>query len=121
VASLLRDYAYTRNGRAARHGGMFVLSGTPIAQERPNRRAAGAQATLERQKRRMGLSAVKTGDATRIAVQGTLDVLAFGMMFKTARKDCTCCGSRHGKIMLNDSGRARLKALRRMRQKRKEN
>lgn len=119
---MLREgFSYTRNGRRAQHGGIFVLRTTPIPVERPNRRAAGAQATLERAKLRMGMAAVKSDDTVKIAVRGTTDALAAGMTFRVTRKTCTCCGGKaHGKFVLNDAGRARLKALRRLRAERKE-
>jgi hypothetical protein len=52
-------------------------------------------------------------DARRLAVRGTLDTLR-GLTFCIKRNRCRCCGSHNaGPVILNDTGRARLRAARR--------
>ena len=77
---------------------------------RPNRTAAGMTATANRGAGHH----FNTMDKDRLAltVRGTLDALAFGMMFRVERSVCPCCGAKSGKLRLNTFGRSRLRRLR---------
>lgn len=57
-------------------------------------------------------------DVLSLVVYGTT-AKGFGFGFKTERAPCPCCGSKTaGKLRLNDSGRLRLRALRRKKEER---
>lgn len=100
-------YPIERSGRKAQHGGYYAGYN-----QRPTRVAAGAQATLTRSAHNVDRF---SKEALRIAVKGTTDDLAFGLSFWTTRVACECCGAATTKLALNNSGRSRLKALRRRR------
>jgi hypothetical protein len=100
--------------RAPLHGG-YLVPAKPLAVDRPNRTAAGMSKTLERKKRRrqrLGPSKL-SDDALALVVRGTTDKLGAAHVFRFTRKTCECCGSKTGKLMLNDRGRERLARMRR--------
>ncbi len=78
---------------------------------RPNKLAVGMMETIERTRERGGrfMASGLSYDARVLAVHGTLDKLARGFGFEVERLPCRGCGgSSHGKLRLNDAGRARL-------------
>lgn len=76
---------------------------------RPTRGACGMMNTSERSGHHL------TGDALTLAVRGTLDRLgAWHFMTVRTERNCPCCGQRSPAKVLSDSGRLRLKKLRRL-------
>lgn len=81
-----------------------------ISVRRANKLARGMSETVARHKAGYKLS----DDARKLSVFGTLDGLARVFDFTTKRLPCPCCGSKNaGKLILNDSGRRKLKIARR--------
>lgn len=90
---------------------------------RPTRNAAGMAETSERSRHYTRPARVKEhrNDANRLSVYGTCDELAGLINFKVARSKrvCPCCRQRVAAVVLSDSGRSRLRMLRRIREARK--
>jgi len=88
---------------------------------RPTREAAGMSYTNSRSKRhRRGRPKRPLNmDALYLLVRGTIDTLR-SIQNHTEKGVCPCCGSKTGKLRLNEAGRFRLKAARRRAAKRRQ-
>ena len=93
---------------------------------RPNKLAAGLSFTRANQKRNKPLTSRGSAAAT-LAVKGTTDRIGTLFRFKvkrlpaTDKLPCPCCGltDGRGKLVLSDSGRARLRTLKRRKEQTK--
>lgn len=76
--------------------GAYTVPAKPVPVHRPNRIAAGMSATAARSMH----GDRTTGDGLRLFVHGTLDPLAYGLVFHVRRLPCACCGAKTGKLAL---------------------
>lgn len=89
------------------HGRFYRVSGV----QRPNKLAAGLQATRDRSKHSVHKS---SDDVLRLTVSGTCDTLGKLINWYTERSKrvCPCCGQRVQSRVLSERGRAKLRRMR---------
>lgn len=88
------------------------------SESRPSKLARGMSFTDAMQDHRMLNNYDLKGKSrwvNSLCVKGTTDVLV-GMTYLRRRKTCECCGSKTGPYILSESGRARLRMKRRLKE-----
>lgn len=96
-----RPYRIATTADRHTRAGAYIVPASPVALPRPNRNAAGMQATVNRRGK------LPTGDALTLAVRGTFDALA-SARFDLERAPCDCCGSKGERVRLKP-GKPRLR------------